>query len=97
MYNCIYYHLVKELWIKIHQLNLCIKELENSKTSLRTARKSIASTSIITENQLARAKSQIKNLKKEYSLISNKLEEIIVQNISLKSFKKRLKSQLVQQ
>ena len=50
VYNCTYYHLVKELRIKIHQLNSYIKELEDSKTSLRTVRKSIASTFIIIEN-----------------------------------------------
>ena len=77
-HNCIYYYLVKELQIKIHQLNSYIKELENSEISLKTARKSIASTSIITENQLARVKSQIKDFKKEYSLVSNKLKKIIV-------------------
>ena len=78
VYNCTYYHLVKELRIKIHQLNSYIKELEDSKTSLRTAKKSIASTFIIIENQLAKAKSQIKNFKKEYSLVSNKLKKIII-------------------
>ena len=45
-----YYHLVKELQIKINQLNSRIKELENSEISLRTIRKLIASTSTITEN-----------------------------------------------
>jgi len=51
------HYLVKELQIKINQLNSRIKELEDSETSLRTTRKSIASTSTIIENQLARAKS----------------------------------------
>ena len=49
-HDCTYYHLVKELQIKIHQLNSRIKELEDSEISLRTARKLIASTSTIIEN-----------------------------------------------
>jgi hypothetical protein len=50
VYNCSYYYLVKELQIKINQLNSCIKELEDSKISLKAAKKLIASTSIIIEN-----------------------------------------------
>ena len=95
-HNYFYYHLVKKLQIKIDQLNSRIKKLENSETSLRTARKSIVSISIITENQLAKAKSRIKNLEKEYSLVSNKLEEITTRSMSFESSKKRLESQLVQ-
>jgi len=96
VHNCSYYHLVKELQIKIYQLNSYIKELEDSKASLKTTKKSIVSTSTIAENQLLRAKSQIKDLKKEYSQVSNKLEEITARSISFKSSKTRLESQLVQ-
>ena len=49
-HNCTYYHLVKELQIKISQLNSRIKELEDSETSLKTTRKLIASTSTIIES-----------------------------------------------
>ena len=97
VYNCIYYHLVKKLQVKINQLNSHIKELEDNETNLKTTRKSIAPISIITKNQLVRAKSQIENLEKEYSLVSNKLEEITAQNMSFKSSKKQLEFQLVQQ
>jgi len=51
------HYLVKKLQIKINQLNSRIKELEDSKTSLKTTKKSIASISTITKNQLARVKS----------------------------------------
>ena len=49
-HDCTYYHLVKELQIKINQLNSYIKELEDSEISLKTTKKLIASTFTIIEN-----------------------------------------------
>jgi hypothetical protein len=50
IYNYSYYYLVKELQIKINQLNSHIKKLEDSEISLKAAKKSITSTSTITKN-----------------------------------------------